>query len=111
MNDATDTDAGSGFTTGTGPSEQRGPSIHDIQPNWISDGHGIRGPQKPRVEEGRAQPFEIPFAPDNSPRVAADNPMIDDCIPPDGDTSKKYARLTHYVDGKWVCYWLECGAA
>ncbi len=68
MNDATDTDASSGFTIGTGPTEQRGPNIHEINPTWLGDGHGIRGPQRQRVEETRAQPFEIPLAPDNNPK-------------------------------------------
>lgn len=30
------------------------------------------------------------------------------CTPPDTpDTSKIYFRATHYVDGKWKCYWLD----
>lgn len=44
----TDTDANPQSSVGVGQSEQGYKSFYDTQPSWLTDGHGIRGPQQPR---------------------------------------------------------------
>lgn len=87
--------------------EDQGPNLGDFNPSWMEDGGGIYGEQTEpdfsnnQVWDTNAWSRQNPDQ-DSSPNPAAD------CIP-DGspDTSKIYVRATHYVGGKWVCYWLE----
>lgn len=43
----TDTDASSQSTVGVGQVDPTPQPLYAIRPNWLSDGYGIRGPQRP----------------------------------------------------------------
>ncbi len=110
MNIPVDTDAPSSFATGTGVSEpDRSKGILNIQPSWLADGYGLRGPQRPVAAEA-AKPFDLSLTPDSAPRgsQAAQNAQ-ENCDPGGGaDTSLKYIKATQWDSGTsaWVCVWL-----
>lgn len=110
MNFPIDTDATGPFATGTGSSTQGPVDIRSIQPSWIADGYGVRGPQKPESAPVRAQPTEMPFAQDSARNTPPSFPTGgENCDPGFGaSTSIKYIKATQWDAGTstWVCVWL-----
>lgn len=102
----TDTDSQGPFATGTGFSEQRPNAIHQINPNWVADGYGLRGPQRPVVpDDTRRSPIQFPMIDNSVPRPAAQQGEL--CDPGEGaDTSLKYIKATEWDTDHWVCVWL-----
>jgi hypothetical protein len=103
MNTIIDTDATGPFAVGTGHSEQGSVDIRNINPNWIADGYGVRGPQKQSGVEERARPLDIPLAFDNS-RNAPPTIPSSACAPTPRDPSETGTWVWGSVDG--VCQWI-----
>lgn len=101
MNQPTDTDATGAFVVGTGRSDQAPRNILDIQPNWIADGYGVRGPQRP-VQQERASPTPMDFAPATTSSRGPDSAPGGGCAPTTPPASGTHVWGT--VDG--VCQWI-----
>jgi len=82
-------------------------SLFEAKADWQQDGHGITGPQR-SVREDPVSPFPMNFTTDTFPKTFSDPQEKENCTPPSPDTSKTYVRATHFVGGKWTCYWKEC---
>lgn len=61
----TDSDAGSQSQVGVGKVDRTPKALHQIQPNWIEDGHGIVGPRRQVVVPQSARPHRMDFGIDN----------------------------------------------
>lgn len=87
--------------------DDQGPNVSDFNPSWMEDGGGISGEQgEPNFDSNTGWDTNAWSRQNDSPEdfsPAGSN----DCEPPSADTSKIYVKATHYVDGKWTCYWLE----
>ncbi len=99
----TDSDAEGQFQPGVGKSDQVNRAIHQINPNWVEDGYGIIGPQRPIVPRERATPNPIDFV-FNNPNQRQVLPGA--CAPtqPD-DTMTTGTWVWGTVDG--VCQWID----
>ncbi len=60
----TDSDAENQSQIGVGQTDQANRALHQINPNWVEDGHGLRGPQR-TVARVIARPHPIQFNIDN----------------------------------------------
>lgn len=56
-----DTNTNSQSAIGVGRAEQLVRSLHELQPSWVADGHGIRGPQEPRNRPPTVRPEPMEF--------------------------------------------------
>lgn len=97
--------------------DEQGPTLGDFQPSWMRDGDLSGGSERdPNFDYYQsydltgntvgASGWDV-----NVRSRQNDNPEVPPpgvgCVPPSADTSKIYVYATHYVDGKWKCYWLE----
>lgn len=97
----TDSDAEGQFQPGVGKSDQVNRAIHQINPNWVEDGHGIVGPQRQIVPKENARPSPIEFGIDNSRNsVGSETGPCDPIAPPGSGT-----YVWGSVDG--VCQWIS----
>ncbi len=90
--------------------------IDDYQPSWMEDGGGVSGGSEydPEVDYEQSYPrgstihaAEWDTTVTSRQNQTGDDPNDKHCKPPGADTSKIYVSATHYVDGKWKCYWIE----
>jgi len=103
----TDTDAGPSSSVGVGVAEQVGRTLQNTQANWLIDGHGLRGPQKPYQQENvQPAPMQLP---QDSPAVRPGGASGggENCKPPSPDTSKVYVKTAQFISGAWKCVWEE----
>ena len=81
-NQQTDTDARGPFAPGVGAMEQNVKKLYDLQPNWVADGFGIRGPQRPESAPESARPTEMNFGLDQGGKKGfGDPPTAGACAP------------------------------
>lgn len=57
----TDTEASGQSGIGIGRQDSFLRTFHETQPGWIVDGHGLRGPQEPKVRQQPARPEPMEF--------------------------------------------------
>jgi len=62
----TDSDSQGPIQPGVGRSDQTNRSIAQINPNWVEDGYGIVGPQRPVIPQPLSRPPPMEFGIDNS---------------------------------------------
>jgi len=95
---------------GNNPSSDVTKILYEAKADWQQDGHGITGPQRV-VRMDPVTPYPMDFGPGSYgsfPKSPDDKGPKEDCKPPGGDTTKTYVRATHFVGGKWVCFWKVC---
>jgi hypothetical protein len=99
----TDTDADPQSAIGVGQVDQTLRALHEIQPNWLADGYGIRGPQQTRDRRESVSPTPMEFGlPSGDRGVSADfgNGPCAPTAPPESGTS-----VWGSVDG--TCQWID----
>lgn len=97
----TDSDSQGPIQPGVGRSDQVGRALHQINPNWVEDGFGIVGPQRPIVPREQPQPHPVRFGIDNSrPVLPGDNTACTPSGPPSSGT-----WVWGSVEG--VCQWID----
>lgn len=77
----TDSDAGGQSSVGVGRVEDLKRLLHEVQPNWIADGYGLRGPQEARQREVAATPIPMEFGLPSGDK-AGFGESNNDCNPP-----------------------------
>ncbi len=105
MENQTDTDAPGPIATGVGVSEQNPRMVHQIQPNWVVDGYGIRGPQRQVIQPDiRKDPmtFGLPIP---SQPIQTDDPSGNPCMEAAGDPPGSGTWVLGSVDG--TCQWID----
>lgn len=99
----TDSDAGGQSSVGVGRVEDLNRKLHEIQPNWIADGYGLRGPQAARQREVAARPESMQFGLPTANKAGFGTSEAAPCAPttpPETGTS-----VWGSVDG--VCQWID----
>ncbi len=96
----TDSDAESQSQPGVGKVDQVNRSLHQINPNWIEDGYGIIGPQRPIIPKVDPHPTPMEFKIDNSFPPSG----RDDACTPSGPPASGTV-VWGSIDG--VCQWID----
>lgn len=99
-NRQTDSDAGVQSQVGVGHVERITKALHEVNPNWVDDGFGIVGPQRPVIPQPLATPHPMPFLIDNPGRGGAGT---GDCTPTNPPGSGTFVWGT--ING--VCQWID----
>lgn len=87
--------------------DEYGPNLSDFNPSWMEDGGGITGEQgEPNFDSNAAWDTRAWSRVEDQPEGNSGSPCG-----PESDTTKLYVYVKKYVDGQWVCSWMECGPA
>lgn len=95
-----DSDAGAQSQTGVGRVDPTTKALHEIQPNWVDDGHGIVGPQRQVVRPSTDGPRRMDFNFSNESRNSSNGSPCAPTTPPDTGT-----WVWGSIDGE--CQWID----
>lgn len=96
----TDSDSQGPIQPGVGKTDQTNRAIHQINPNWVEDGYGIVGPQRPVIQPQSATPTPMPFGVSKPQSLNPDQIPCAPTTPPDTGT-----WIWGAIDGE--CQWID----